>query len=325
MSEDAARKRPGAHLDALFLEAARALDDGKKAARRAQTSVQELAGTVGVQLDDDPALRKPEAPVLVIPIAANRKLAPVDLVDVGLPRKRPVPRAPFVSATYVPVAQTCPATCPFRGHGCMAESGYTGRAVRRLEALAAGLDAWEIGRQEALAIDRLCAHGVPRDGGRDGKSPRDLRLHVSGDVTQLGALRALAAAVERWRARGGGSAWTFTHAWASLPRHAWGRVSVLASVEDPREAEAARVLGYTPAITVRSFPARSSFRLEGSSTTWIPCPAETSGRTCVECRLCLDREPWLHETGRGIAFAVHGMQAAAAKRRLPVVSVTEGT
>ncbi len=308
-------------IDELFADAAAALDDSRRAARRAEGRVRELAGELGVELEEDahPALRRAEEAVLALAIAANRKLAPVDLVDVGGPRRRPVPRAPYCAATYVPVRQTCPSSCPFRGHGCMAEAGYTGRAVRRLEGAAEGLDVYELARQEARAIDRLRPR---RDGGRDGRSPRDLRLHVSGDVTRPDALEMIAAAALRWQRRGGGGVWTFTHAWRALERRLWTPISVLASVESPADAEHARDLGYTPAITVRAFPARSSFHLEGSTTAWIPCPAETSGRTCVECRLCIDREPWLHETGRGIAFAVHGMSAERARRRLPVLRRT---
>lgn len=308
-----------ARIDALMLEAGAALDVARRSARRAEHGVREAGRIVGVLHEDLVEPARVGEPVLVVPIAANRKLSPVDLIDVGGPRKRPVPRRPHVSATYLPVQQTCPRSCPFRGHGCMAQSGYTGRSVRRLEALAKGLDGWELARLEARAIDRLCVRGVPQDGGRDGTGSRDLRLHVSGDVTITAGARALAAAVRRWQRRGGGSAWTFTHAWKTIAREAWGPISVLASVEAPRDAELARARGYTPAITVRSFPSESRFRLRGSDTRWVPCPAETRERTCVECRLCLDRESHLFETGGGIAFAVHGPQGGAARRRLPVV------
>lgn len=311
-----------ARLDALMLEAGAALDVAKRSARKTEQRVREAGRAVGVVHEDLLEPARIGEPALVIPIAANRKLAPVDLVDVGGARKRPVPRRPHVSATYMPIRQTCPRSCAFRDNGCMAQSGYTGRPVRRLEALAEGLDAWELARLEARGIDRLCVRGVPQDGGRDGTRGRDLRLHVSGDVTVTAGARALAGAVLRWQRRGGGTAWTFTHAWASLSRDAWGSISVLASVEEPADAELARERGYTPAITVRRFPSESSFRLEGSDTRWIPCPAETRGRTCVECRLCLDREPHLFENGAGIAFAVHGPQGGRARRQLPVLEAS---
>lgn len=78
----------------------------------------------------------------------------------------------------------------------------------------------------------------------------------------------------------------------------------------------------TGAIVVAEFPAERAFRLPGSSTLWLPCPAELGRTTCVQCRLCLDRTDWLRETDRGIAFAVHGPGARKAKRRLALVHAT---
>ena len=37
-----------------------------------------------------------------------------------------------------------------------------------------------------------------------------------------------------------------------------------------------------------------------AGTRFVPCPAETLGKTCVECRLCLDVD--LHAKNLGIAF-----------------------
>lgn len=309
--------------DDLFAEAAKVLDAGRRGARRTHADVIAAAGTLGLSADDlvddtlVDAIAKRPVPALIITKSANRKLAPVALVDVGGDRPRPIPQGPYCDATYLPVRQTCPSSCPFRGHGCMAESGYTGRAVRRLESLAAGMSAREVARAEANEIDRLHRNGVPRDGGRDGKSPRDLRLHVSGDVATAGGLRDLVSVLESWKLRGGGSCWTFTHWWRELPDR-WGPISVLASIEDPADAELARARGYAPALTVRSFPSRKAFAAGG--TTWIPCPAETSDTTCIECRLCLEQTDRLRDTNRGIAFAAHGPGDGAAKRRLPVIA-----
>jgi hypothetical protein len=259
--------------------------------------------------------------VLVMRESTNRKLSPVEMVDVGMERKRPYARRPFVSSSFLPVNPTCPRSCPFRGNGCMAETGYTGRPNRKLEAVARDLEltATDAAIAEAHVIDRLFPHGVPRDGGRDGQSPRDFRLHVSGDVGGVVAARALGDAVARWKARGGGSAWTFTHAWKRVHRRDFGPISVLASVESRSQVEAVRERGYAPAITVDSFYDSRAFEL-WPGAKWIPCPAELGKTTCVECRLCLDRTDWMRETGRGIAFAVHGPGAESAKRKLRVVS-----
>lgn len=314
-------RRRSQRSDDLYAEAERLIGRVRPEVAALERDVFDLGAEIGVDFElDDEGVHVRDEPVLVRATSENRKLAPVVMDDVGMARRRPRAVGPFCSSTFVPVAQTCPSTCPFRGNGCMAESGYTGRPNRRIERNARGLSSEQVSRHEARAIDReLFPRGVPRDGGRDGRSPRDLRLHVSGDVTTRAGLRAIAAAVERWKARGGGSCWTFTHAWRDLPRKLWGAISVLASVEEPRDAEVARARGYVPAITVRSFPAPRAFRVEGSSTLWLPCPAELGRTTCVECRLCLDRTTWLGETSRGIAFAVHGQSAEVAKRKLPVL------
>lgn len=308
-----------ARSDRLHAEVERLLRRGRSAVRAIGVDVEGMGADLGLGVELD--AREPERgePVLVRETSENRKLSPVVMDDVGMARRRPRAVGSYCSSTFAPVRQTCP-PCPFKGNGCMAESGYTGRPNRRIEVNAAGLSSAEVSRREAEAIDRrLHPRGVPRDGGRDGRSGRDLRLHVSGDVTTRSGLRGLAAAVSRWKGRGGGAAWTFTHAWRSLPGEEWGPISVLASIEETADADLARARGYAPAITVREFPVPRAFRLEGSSTTWIPCPAELGKTTCVECRLCLDRTDWLRETGRGIAFAVHGQSAERARRRLPVV------
>lgn len=308
---------------ALYERAQRELDLGMKSLGQARVALElreeEYARIDGAQH------RFADTPALVIARAANRKLAPVDLLDVGPGRKRPVAKPPYCSATYMPIAQTCPSSCTFKGKGCFASSGYSGRAVRRLEELARGKSELELAQAEALAIDRLDRKGVALDGGRDGESRRDMRLHVSGDVTEASGLDVLTASVARWQARGGGAAWSFTHAWRTLPRERWRTISILASIETAAQVEEARSRSYVPALTIREFPQGAKpFRIPGADTTFIPCPAETKGTTCVQCRLCLDREPYLHDANRGISFAVHGMAATAAKKRLPMFGTLFG-
>lgn len=119
---------------------------------------------------------------------------------------------------------------------------------------------------------------------------------------------------------GGGSVWTYTHRWVDIDRDAWGSsISVLASVENIEFAHHARKLGYAPALVVDKFASDKAHTLrEGKrSLKVIPCPAQTRGTTCVECRLCLDRD--LHTMNVAIGFSVHGVEAAKARRRLPVL------
>lgn len=249
-------------------------------------------------------------PVTVRRKAANKKLAPVKLTDEkhGC-RRRPEPQGPFVSATYVSINATCPRSCPFLNAGCFVQAGFTKMLSDRLDREARGMSALLVARAEARAIDDTFKRGVPQDGARGG---RDLRLHVGGDCGSPAGVRALAGAAERWRARGGGVVWTYTHHWRTVPREAWGAIAVLASVESVADIKRARRCGYPAAVIVDSFPTDKRFNVDGEPI--IPCPAETRGKTCVECRLCLRPNP-----PASIGFAIHGRFADRAKKTLKVL------
>lgn len=127
---------------------------------------------------------------------------------------------------------------------------------------------------EAFEISVYAVPGVPQDGRRGG---RDLQLHVSGDA--LGAAAStLAGAARAWVAGGGGDVWTFTHGWRVTPRKAWGTISVLASVETPMAAVAARLRGYAVAITLPTIDGDRAFALNelpGGSYRPRPSRAQT--------------------------------------------------
>jgi hypothetical protein len=249
--------------------------------------------------------------------SCDRKLSPVDLVDVGMERRRPVPRAPYCCTTYASIHATCVDDCPFKRGGCYVDAGFTKFAGALLDQAVLDKTAAQVAAIEARLIDEAfpqrlkrtssgmrAVGGVPQDGARGG---RDLRLHVGGDAADEESARLLAGAAQRWRARGGGSVWTYTHSWRRVTRAAWGAsISVLASVESAADARLAIARGYAPAIVVPEFPlGRRAFEVEGLK--FIPCPAETGKRTCVDCRLCLDRP--LVQLGAGIAFKAHGNDA----------------
>jgi ribulose bisphosphate carboxylase small subunit len=119
-------------------------------------------------------------------------------------------------------------------------------------------------------------------------------------------------------ARGGGPAFTYTHATRTVERAAWGRVSVLGSIDRMDQVEQVLDQGYAPARYVSSFPnGKSSWKEQG--IRWIPCPSQTHDNiTCQDCRLCFDADA-LRKRAAGIAFAAHGNKAKAIKRRLEVV------
>ncbi len=261
-----------------------------------------------------------KAAVRFEPETFDEKLAPQKKVGKGR-WKRPVPKPPFASATFIST-QTCAKDCLYRQEGCYAKEGRLGVvALPLLNVAALGLSADEILEEEAHQID-LSFPGsawptsfsrVP-DNGDGGK--RDLRLHVAGDVAgSVAAVERLARAAKRWKQRGGGEIWTYTHDWRRVPRRAWGVINVLASVETPAEIADARERGYAALLTVEKLKGRSFYEV-APNTLAVPCPGVTSGGkiTCVECRLCLRHEYARVQLGRrprrrlyrAIAIPLHG-------------------
>lgn len=207
-----------------------------------------------------------------------------------------------VAATYASTASTCPKSCPLAANGCYAETGHVGMTVRRLNAAKASAIA--AARDEARAIDSGAVYaGLP------------LRLHVSGDCATNGAAKVVSGAAERYMKRGGGKAWSYTHAWRKVARASWGAVSVLASMESAKDGLAALKAGYAPACVVPRHESPKAYQRDG--VTWIPCPQQTrEGITCAQCGLCMDAES-LRKRACGIAFAAHGNSS---KRVLTVLS-----
>lgn len=220
-----------------------------------------------------------------------------------------------VDATYASVEATCPKTCPFMGEGCYAQMGLMAMHTNRLDRDAAGMTTGQVAKVEAKAIDESYKGGkVPEN--------RNLRIHVAGDCRTARAASTIAAAVARWQKRGGGRAWSYTHAHKNIKRSYWGTISVLASIESVSQVPDVRKQGYAPAIVVSEFENEKAFTIKDCDTTWIPCPAQTSpgGKTigCTDCGLCMKAD-WLFETNRGIAFSAHGAGQKKIKRKLTLI------
>jgi len=209
--------------------------------------------------------------VIAVADSANRKTGPV-------------------AVTYVSQA-SCPTTCTFRGAGCYAELGMTGIHTSRVNQ--SKDSAVALARKEAAAIDALKT------------THRPMRLHVVGDCKTPDAARIVSAASERYTAKNGQPTWTYTHAWRSVPREAWGRVSVLASVETLADAAKALKRGYASAVVVGSFPSDGKAYSTPDGLKVIPCPAQTAHKTCIECRLCMNADS-LVDRKAVIAFEAHG-------------------
>jgi len=217
-----------------------------------------------------------------------------------------------VDATYASIKKTCPSSCSLKdGNGCYAELSFVGMTVSRLNNEAEVLSALDIARAEAAAIDSAYSGGNIPDN-------RDMRLHVAGDSKTIAGSKLINSAVGRWKKRGGGDCWSYTHAWKTVARSNWHHVSMMASISNVSEAKQARLQGYATAIVVDHHDSPKAFTIDGSDIKWIPCPAQTKGIGCSDCRLCI-RTNWMFEANIGIAFAAHGVKKNTLKKRLNVL------
>jgi hypothetical protein len=222
-----------------------------------------------------------------------------------------------VDTTYASINATCPNSCELKNNGCYASLSFVAIQVAKLDKSSIGVSAVEAARHEARAIDESYGGGkVP--------SLRDMRLHVSGDSRTIKGSKLINSSVGRWKKRGGGDCWSYSHAWRNVPRSVWSHVSMLASISKPEEAVEARKQGYAPAIVVSEFSSPKAFTVPGSDVKYIPCPAQTSpgGKDigCTECRLCFNADR-LYEKNIGIAFEAHGVKKNDIKRRLKMIQI----
>jgi hypothetical protein len=207
-----------------------------------------------------------------------------------------------VSTTYAGIRNSCPDSCTLKKTDtCYVTAGYyTGMINNRLELYHA--TPREVAREEAAAIDGLRAKG------------QALRIHTGGDCKTNDAARYVSAAAVRFRRRGGGPVWSYTHAWRDVRRDSWRNVSVLASVEDKRDIPAARARGYAVAI-VAPFPEDRKAWVE-NGTRFIPCPAQVRDTVaCTDCKLCWDDQALIRRNA-AIVFDPHGGKAKQLKAKL---------
>ena len=228
-----------------------------------------------------------------------------------------------VAATYVS-QNSCPKTCPFLENGCYAELGNTGIHTKKLNQVSVG-NPVDLAIAEADLI--MSALTVNRNSIKFGGTP--MRLHVVGDSATVAGTKILAHAAEKWVTRAG-PVWTYTHGWKRVKREHWGMVSVLASCERRHELDEARAKGYAGALVVDEHRYTKALDLRTRSSKdkskfvggykYLPCPNQTKGVTCTECKLCW-KSDWLYETRTVITFAAHGVQREKVKESLLKVLV----
>lgn len=214
------------------------------------------------------------------------------------------PKVGVATVTYASQA-TCPQDCPLLGAGCYAEAGRVSFATRRVNASGTGMSPDELAQEESEAIDAIAD-----------PEGEDLRLHIVGDCTTNVGAKLLAGAARRWKRRGGGRVWKYTHGWRTVAKSSWKGVSILASCETLSQVRQARKRRYATALVVDSFRQKAAYEVEGVKL--LPCPNQTIGVQCVRCGLCMDADR-LYAAGLTIAFEAHGAKQNQIRRALPLV------
>jgi hypothetical protein len=208
--------------------------------------------------------------------------------------------------TTVSSRATCPDTCPFKGNGCYAESGFYTRL--NWDAVTRGDRGTHL-RQfmasiAALPLGQLWRHNVSGD-----------LPHTAGKISRR-FIRAIIAANR------GKRGYTYTHHDPNLGenlaliRQANRQgFTVNLSTETETAADSAIAAGIPAVIAVDSNETRTTWATPAGNRVLV-CPAQRSDtKTCADCQLC-------HKRGRRvvIAFLAHGTgkrkaQAAIAARQ----------
>lgn len=206
-----------------------------------------------------------------------------------------------MAVTYVS-QKTCPSTCPLRNNGCYAEVGMMRMAITsKINNTEEDIDS--IIDSECSAIDKLPAN-------------KTLRIHGVGDAPTPQAAKKLAIAGKNYLKRAknkSAKVYSYTHAWRTVKRKYWGVVSTLASCETTKQVKEARKQGYAASIVVAKFDSDKLYVKDGEKL--LPCPSQTKGITCSQCKLCTN-DTHLRKAKISIAFEAHGVRKEKVKKML---------
>lgn len=216
------------------------------------------------------------------------------------------------AVTYV-AQQSCPQECLFLNQGCYAEYGpMLWSVTSKLNLEVKGLRPAELARMEGGMIWGMRYDPRARN--------RPLRLHGVGDCASDYAAQEVSSAADHWILTNEAPVWSYTHAWRNVKRESWGNVSILASVENPRDLALATKRGYAAAMIVPEFPNGPKAFKGFQDFKIVPCPEQTLGIGCRDCKLCF-KDKWLHENRIVIGFTPHGV--GQKKVRQTLVSIQE--
>ena len=183
--------------------------------------------------------------------------------------------------THAP-QQTCPQECPFYPD--------TVDDVSDGERMEVALD---LAVEEANLIDQLSGE-------------RDARIHVVGDSQTKYAAETVGNAMVRFEERTGRTAYTYTHAWRTVPYAAWGGANVIASCETADDIRYARdVMGYPSCEWTYMFHDNRKVHMRDGIKV-LPCPNQfNSDVTCSMCMACANTD-MLKEKQLVIGLQGHG-------------------
>ena len=206
-----------------------------------------------------------------------------------------------VSATYSSI-RSCSESCALRGNGCYAEAGRVGIITKQTGKAAEQLTKLEIAEVEGEAIARL-----------SGRLP--LRLHVVGDCDSDQAATVIANAAETYHRKAGSRVWGYTHSWRTVESAWWDveGVAMRASCESTAQISDAHARGYAAVVVVDQHPESGRAWTSDQGDKIVPCPEQTRGMTCADCRLC-----WSNDKAITIAFAAHGPKRDAVRATVNV-------
>lgn len=188
---------------------------------------------------------------------------------------------------------TCPTTCPFYDNGCYAFSNI--RTSRVADRFGTESHSEQFARiTDKVKAGELVRHAVSGDVMRSDSIGR--RYVDWGYIREVDDLAQERPDLDHY---------SYTHAWERIGDNPFEHAVFNASCETEEQVVQAADQGWDAVITVPDFEdpvvGKEIETTQGTKRV-VPCPAQTHGITCEECRLCAKPN-----RTAVVAFAAHGM------------------